>query len=46
MQSVANVGFPVVLATYLLVRMESRLEALTTAITNLNKTVEVRRQQQ
>ncbi|MZP31049.1 YvrJ family protein [Heliobacterium undosum] len=45
LQSVANVGFPVALAAYLLVRMEGRLEALTGAISELTKLVEILKEQ-
>jgi hypothetical protein len=36
---IANFGFPIVVAVYLLVRIESRLEKLTVAITDLAKVV-------
>lgn len=36
---VANVGFPIALAVWLLVRMERRMEALTTAICELRAAI-------
>lgn len=37
---VQNVGFPIVIAIYLLVRMEAKLDQLTTSITTLSNVVE------
>lgn len=36
---IANVGFPVVLSMYLLVRIEGKLEVLTSAIGELTKAI-------
>ncbi|HBK86019.1 MAG TPA: YvrJ family protein [Firmicutes bacterium] len=36
---IANVGFPVVLSMYLLVRIEGKLEVLSTAINDLAKAI-------
>lgn len=36
---IANVGFPVVLCMYLLVRIEGKLEVLSTAISDLTKAI-------
>lgn len=36
---IANIGFPVVLSIYLLVRIEGKLEALSTAISALTKAI-------
>lgn len=36
---IANVGFPVVLSMYLLVRIEGKLEVLSTAISDLTKAI-------
>lgn len=36
---IGNVGFPVVVAMYLLMRIESKLDRLTTAIDVLSQTV-------
>lgn len=35
LMQVANFGFPMVLAMYLLIRIEGKLEALTTSLTKL-----------
>ncbi|MBC9785739.1 YvrJ family protein [Heliobacterium chlorum] len=45
LQSVANVGFPVAIASYLLIRMEGRLETLSGAISELAKNVEILKEQ-
>jgi hypothetical protein len=37
--AIANFGFPIVVAAYLLIRTESKLEKLTTAIAELSKTL-------
>jgi hypothetical protein len=39
-KQVANVGFPVVVAIYLLVRMEAKLDQLTTSIISLTNVIE------
>jgi hypothetical protein len=36
---IANVGFPIAVAAWLLVRMEQRMEALTTAICELREAI-------
>ncbi len=36
---IANIGFPVVLSMYLLVRIEGKLEVLTGAINELSKVI-------
>ncbi|MDO4504201.1 MAG: YvrJ family protein [Clostridia bacterium] len=36
---IANVGFPVAVSIYLLVRLESKLESLTTSINELSKNI-------
>ena len=35
LMQVANFGFPMVLAMYLLIRIEAKMEALTTSLTKL-----------
>lgn len=40
LMSVANYGFPMVVSIYLLVRVESKLEELSTAITRLGQVIE------
>lgn len=37
---VANVGFPIVIASYLLVRIEGKLQDLTVSIMNLSNAIE------
>ena len=37
--TVANVGFPIVVAAYLLIRIEGKLCQLTTAITELRQAI-------
>lgn len=37
---ISNVGFPVAVTTYLLVRLDQRLEELTKAFMNLTKVIE------
>ncbi|KAB2951661.1 YvrJ family protein [Heliorestis acidaminivorans] len=39
LNSMANVGFPIALTIFLLLRMESKLESLTQAITELTQQV-------
>ncbi|MDW7673439.1 MAG: YvrJ family protein [Bacillota bacterium] len=39
---IANYGFPMVISVYLLVRVETKLEALTTAILKLNQVMETK----
>lgn len=39
LNSVTNLGFPIVLSMYLLTRIESKLDKLSEAITELNKTI-------
>jgi len=36
---IANVGFPIAVAAYLLVRMENKMDQLTAAITALQQTI-------
>lgn len=36
---IANVGFPVFIAMYLLIRIEGKLDILTTSINDLSKTI-------
>lgn len=38
--AIANYGFPIIIAVYLLVRMEQKLETLEKAINDLNKNIE------
>ena len=38
--AIANYGFPIIIAVYLLVRMEQKLETLERAINDLNKNIE------
>jgi len=40
---VANVGFPIAVSIYLLVRVESKIESLTTSIYELAKVIETLR---
>lgn len=37
--SIANLGFPIVISIYLLVRIEGKLNELTASITELSKTI-------
>jgi len=46
LQAVGNVGFPIAVAAYLLVRIESKLEALAASIARLAEAVAGRRQQE
>lgn len=39
LQSIANVGFPIAVAAYLLVRIENKLDELAVSITRLAKVV-------
>lgn len=36
---IGNVGFPIAVSVYLLVRLESKLEVLTTSINNLSAVI-------
>lgn len=36
---ISNVGFPVVIAMYLLIRIESKLDTLTVSINDLSKSI-------
>lgn len=36
---ISNVGFPVVIAMYLLIRIESKLDTLTVSINDLSKNI-------
>ncbi|GAA0086990.1 YvrJ family protein [Clostridium sp. MB05] len=36
---IANLGFPIAISLYLLVRIEGKLENLTTSINNLSQTI-------
>lgn len=38
--AVANLGFPIAIAFYLLIRIEGKLETLTTSINNLSINIE------
>uniref|UniRef100_UPI0009E85CE2 YvrJ family protein n=1 Tax=Peribacillus muralis TaxID=264697 RepID=UPI0009E85CE2 len=40
---IGNFGFPLVLAAYLLLRMEKKIESLTSAITSLKNSIENRK---
>ena len=40
LEAVANVGFPIAVAGYLLIRMESKMDTLTEAITKLTTKLE------
>jgi len=46
LQAVGNVGFPIAVAAYLLVRIESKLESLTTSIARLAEAVAGERRQE
>ncbi|MDI6600464.1 MAG: YvrJ family protein [Thermoanaerobacteraceae bacterium] len=37
---IANIGFPIVVSVYLLVRVEAKLDNLTVSITELTKAIE------
>lgn len=37
--NIANLGFPIVLSIYLLVRIETKLDQLTESINNLSKNI-------
>ena len=39
LKAIANYGFPIVITAYLLIRMETKLVQLATAITDLSKVV-------
>lgn len=39
---IGNVGFPVAVSTYLLVRLEKQIQSLTTSITRLNTIISAR----
>ncbi|MEL5900180.1 YvrJ family protein [Clostridium sporogenes] len=41
MMLISNVGFPIAVATYLLVRIEDRLSNLTNSFNKLSKTIEI-----
>ncbi|MBS5939208.1 YvrJ family protein [Clostridium sp.] len=36
---IANIGFPIAISLYLLIRIEGKLEGLTTSINNLSNTI-------
>lgn len=36
---IANIGFPIAISLYLLIRIEGKLESLTTSINNLSNTI-------
>ena len=38
-QNIANLGFPIAITVYLLVRMETKIEKLSTSIDSLNVTI-------
>lgn len=38
-EQIANVGFPIVVATFLLVRIETKLSMLTQSINDLSKSI-------
>ncbi|MDD7182662.1 YvrJ family protein [Peptostreptococcus porci] len=40
--TIQNVGFPIAISIYLLVRMESKMDQLTESITELSKIIEAR----
>ncbi|NLI11385.1 MAG: YvrJ family protein [Peptococcaceae bacterium] len=46
LQAVGDVGFPMAVAAYLLVRIESKLEALTSSIARLAEAVAGERRQE
>lgn len=39
-QSIANLGFPIAITLYLLIRMESKIETLSNSINQLTMTIE------
>lgn len=39
LQNIANYGFPAVVCLYLLIRIEGKMEKLSVAINDLNKTI-------
>lgn len=39
-QSIANLGFPIAITLYLLIRMESKIETLSNSINQLTLTIE------
>lgn len=41
MQIISNVGFPIAISAYLLIRIESKLEILSSSINNLSKAIEI-----
>ena len=41
MQIISNVGFPIAISAYLLIRIEGKLEHLSTSIGDLAKAIEV-----
>jgi hypothetical protein len=40
LQQISNYGFPMVISIYLLVRVEGKLESLSTSITELSRVIE------
>lgn len=38
-KNIANLGFPIVVSVYLLIRIEAKLERLTESINELSKTI-------
>ncbi|TGY41425.1 YvrJ family protein [Clostridium sartagoforme] len=36
---IANIGFPIAISLYLLIRIEGKLDGLTTSINNLSNTI-------
>ena len=40
LQAIGNVGFPIVVAAYLLVRIENKLEGLTASIASLARAID------
>lgn len=36
---ISNMGFPIAISLYLLIRIEGKLESLTTSINNLSQTI-------
>lgn len=40
LNTIANVGFPIAMATYLLIRIETKLEKLSEGIFNLSQNIE------
>lgn len=39
-QQISNLGFPIIVSMYLLVRIEGKMESLTESIRKLNQTLE------